>query len=665
MNLLARFPSGIARISRRFSSIYDISPRVQHALRHGIPVVALESTIITHGMSYPANKDCAIGLERILESMGCVPATIAMIDSRVKIGLDHEQIKHLATSKTAKKVSRRDLALGARTGGLTVSATIVACQHAEIPVFVTGGLGGVHRGSEQTGDVSSDMYELARTNVAVVSAGIKSILDIPKSLQLLETLGVTVVTHTDNPESRNSAFPGFWTRDSGEKSVASLTTDECADMIHRNLQLQLGSGMIIACPIPHKSAMSQIVISNAISKALQKAHELNIHGNAITPFLLKFISDATNGESLASNIDLIENNAKIGGQIAIALAKKTAAKRASCVPSEAFAMIIGGSVIDTSARPYPGHCVALTSAPGSVSFGHGGVGRNMAEAASRLGANIAFHSIVGTDINGKALTAELEMHGVDTSGVQFHERMGTAVYNALLDKEGELVGAVADMDIHDRINPEPILKRIALSRPTVVALDGNFPSHVMQDIIAASKAVDAVVIFEPTSIAKSLRIFESGQHQNVSVVTPDKHEAEHMANFLVQKPFLQKRKVEFDQYPEASEERMVRILLSCFDMVVVKLGPSGVIFGKLERNGDISVILVAPEKVDVVISVTGAGDTLAGAIIACFTAIRNPDVTEFENTLKIAMKAAALTVASPRSVSEKLLPMLLDKYQRV
>jgi pseudouridine-5'-phosphate glycosidase len=292
------------------------SPEVAAARSAGKPVVALESTIISHGMPYPQNVTTAREVEQVIRDAGAVPATIAIIDGRVCIGLSDEQLELLG-STPALKVSRRDLAYVLSTrqlGATTVAATMICAQLAGIKVFVTGGIGGVHRGAETSFDISADLQELAQTNVAVVCAGVKSILDIGLTLEYLETLGVPVVS-IDQP-----GFPAFFTRESGFQADFQLdTAAEQAAFISAKWALGLRGGVVLANPVPAIFALDKEEIDRMTSQALAEARDQRVTGKAVTPFLLARIQELSGGRSLATNIALVKHNAQVGAQLAAAL----------------------------------------------------------------------------------------------------------------------------------------------------------------------------------------------------------------------------------------------------------------------------------------------------------------------------------------------------------
>jgi pseudouridine-5'-phosphate glycosidase len=294
----------------------DISEEIQNSIKGNGPVVALESTIISHGMPFPQNLETALAVERIIRKEGAVPATIAVVEGRTKIGLSNLELQQFAQGTKTVKVSSRDLPLAIlqkQDGGTTVAATMICARMAGISIFVTGGIGGVHRGSEKTMDISGDLMELARTNVAVVCAGIKSILDIPRTLEYLETQGVPVIGY------RTDEFPAFYTTTSGYSVQSRINTaEEIARCMKVKWELGLEGGMVIANPVLREDAMDEEVIEEAITKSLKEASEKGIDGKAVTPFLLERISQLTDGESLKTNIALVCNNALVGAKIASA-----------------------------------------------------------------------------------------------------------------------------------------------------------------------------------------------------------------------------------------------------------------------------------------------------------------------------------------------------------
>jgi pseudouridylate synthase len=296
-----------------------ISPEVRDALASRRPVVAFESTIISHGMPYPRNRDTALAAEAIVRASGAVPATVAVLDGRLAVGLHGDELERLAIERDVLKVSRRDLswALAAgRTGATTVSATMFAAFRTGIDVFATGGIGGVHRGAADTFDISADLTELASTSVCVVSAGAKAILDIPRTLEMLETLGVPVVGFGTGD------FPAFYSRSSGLPAPLRVdTAEEVADMLGVQRSLGLPQGILVALPVPAGQEIPRGTMEGWIDQSIEELAERKISGKGVTPFLLSRIVELSGGASLETNVNLFHNNVRLACRIAAACAR--------------------------------------------------------------------------------------------------------------------------------------------------------------------------------------------------------------------------------------------------------------------------------------------------------------------------------------------------------
>lgn len=301
------------------NEILSYSNEVKNAMENDQPVVALESTIISHGMPYPQNVDMARHTEQIIRDGGAVPATIAIMNGVIKIGLEKEDLELLATAENVAKVSRRDLAevlAKKQIGATTVATTMIAADTAGIKVFVTGGVGGVHRGYEQHMDVSADLEELSQTSVTVVCAGAKAILDLPRTLEYLETKGVPVIGY------QTDYLPAFYTSSSEYKlNSRADSASEIAERMKYSQQLKLSAGQLVTNPIPKEHEIPHEEIDAIIEQAIQEADEKGIHGKDSTPFLLSKIVELTGGRSLDTNVQLVYNNARLGAQIAVEYAK--------------------------------------------------------------------------------------------------------------------------------------------------------------------------------------------------------------------------------------------------------------------------------------------------------------------------------------------------------
>ncbi|KAI1315821.1 hypothetical protein EDD11_000316 [Mortierella claussenii] len=517
------------------------SDEVKSALESKKPLVALESTIISHGMPYPQNYETAIEVEKVVRDNGAVPATIAIIDGQIQIGLSPDQIRHLAKlGRSAVKASRRDLAVvmaKKQTGATTVSSTMLLAHRAGISVFATGGIGGVHRGYENTMDASADLTELGRTPVAVVCAGVKSILDIGRTLEFLETQGVTVATYGSTPD-----FPAFFTRTSGFKSMLNIETPtEAAELIAANHSIDLQSGIVVAVPIPEADAMDDALVGDAINMAVKEADEQKIYGKESTPFLLKRVNELTGGNSLKST--LVKQNASVAAKIAKSLAGlgvqsgsqtrsySTSARRMKQhEASQGRIMVIGGTVVDITATAHDATSDSLlnSSFPGTTRISLGGVGRNVAEGVSKLNAgSCVFVSAVGgreenlkdallegtdnasDDLFGPWLIDEVDRRGLSDLEIHMVPGARTATYTAIHDSTGNLFSAIADMDVFELLPPSMVESAIIKHKPRTICFDGNISTDCMRTILETSRQHNIQTFFEPTSVAKCARPLDS------------------------------------------------------------------------------------------------------------------------------------------------------------
>ena len=300
-----------------YKDFLDIKPEVAKAMEEGIPVIALESTIISHGMPYPKNVETALAVENVIREAGAMPATIGIIDGRIKIGLTEEEVEYMATAKNVLKVSRRDFPLVISQkgdGATTVADTMIAANMAGIRLFVTGGIGGVHRGAGESHDISADLEELKMTDVTVICAGVKSILDIPGTLEYLETAGVPVITYGADE------FPAFYSRRSGHTAECRMDDPAAiAALINTKEKMGLKGGVLVAVPLPEEDEIPFEKMDVVIQAALKECEEQQITGKRITPFLLSRVKDLTEGKSLEANIKLVLNNAAVGAAIAVKL----------------------------------------------------------------------------------------------------------------------------------------------------------------------------------------------------------------------------------------------------------------------------------------------------------------------------------------------------------
>ncbi|KAH7410386.1 Indigoidine synthase A like protein-domain-containing protein [Phaeosphaeria sp. MPI-PUGE-AT-0046c] len=597
--LLSRLNGSVSPYGRRHltnNGFFSVSEEVREALHSKKPVVALETTIYTHGFPYPENVALASLLESVVRTNGGVPATIGILDGVARVGMDPEELIKLASSAgaaTTLKLSRRDLSYvgGLRltgkmfNGGTTIAGTMLLAHLAGIKVFGTGGLGGVHRGAESSMDISADLTELGRTPVTVVSSGCKSFLDIPRTLEYLETEGVGVGTFADG-RTGNVDFPAFWSRDSGVKSPTTIENEiDAAAIIHAQHSLQIQSGLLFANPVPIEAAIPKEEMDIVIAEALRQADASHASGKDNTPFVLAKIKELTKGKSIPANRALIESNVKratiVARELAILEAKQGEAQGASsyfnpvlsspATPAEKTDLssndsqpvstppnsppsvtvsdvspdivVAGALAVDFSCDYAPFSTasnqidpVLHTSNPATISQSLGGVAHNIARAAHLLGGSVQLHSAVGEDLSGRAAVSQLKDEGMSVSGIDMLPKPArTAQYVAVNNANKDLSLAMADMSILEAISEEKISELVALlfnnpsSQPAVFVADANWSSPVLETFLRAAHNSSTTTIFEPVSTAKSLRIFPSTSptvypSPLVDIITPNTYE---------------------------------------------------------------------------------------------------------------------------------------------
>ncbi|KAF7320370.1 Indigoidine synthase A-like protein [Mycena kentingensis (nom. inval.)] len=728
-----RFASRLAAARERGAPI-DVLPEVEHALASRQPVVALETALTTHGLPPPTNLQVTRELEAIVRSTGCVPATIGVVEGRVKIGLNSADLERLADVKRSPrsvKISRRDIAPALATkadGGTTICATLIFAALAGIKVFATGGLGGVHRGGENSLDISADLHELARCPVGLVSAGVKSILDVGRTLEYLETLGVPVV-----PYGPTKDFPAFFSPRSGFYTPWNVDNPRtAAEMLLHQAQLGLENGALIAAPIPEEYTARGQVIQEAVDQAVRESESngMSKRGKDVTPWLLSRVAELSKGSSIELNIALLRNSAQIGGQIALEYQQllstatdMSESKSSLCVPHlEPFSsapkqrsappkvMVIGSAAIDVTARATSGDTLGSTS-PGSVTFGLGGVARNVAESCFRVGGQSPILVLgIGNDAWGSLLRNQTTALGMSTDGFIQQETERTAVCNLVLDAEGALVGGVADMDITQNLDPSLIVQKLELHRPALVAVDGNLSPESIQTVVEHCGTNDIPEMeglnpgaSEPTSVVKSTRIIPAIKHSiadspnaPVAFFTPNIAELRRVYDEATQdggQTWIVWRRIPIrsgegsgtlDFLLAEGVAQMAIQLTPFFSHILVKCGDKGLLVvlrltgvnaqdwltvrSNQERrlavaHGNEEVLVVqhfAPHSVEV-ISSTGAGDSLVGALLASLVGDKSPlrDSESLRRLVGKCQQAAALTLQSHQAVSP-LLNMLAE-----
>ncbi|XP_013384651.1 pseudouridine-metabolizing bifunctional protein C1861.05-like [Lingula anatina] len=646
--------------------LLQYSREVSQALQNDIPVVALESTIITHGIPFPQNIQI--------------------------YSLDGDQLESLTKEGTsAVKTSRRDMAWVLSqgfTGGLTVAGTMIAAHKAGIQVFVTGGIGGVHRGAETSLDISADLTELGRTPITVVSSGVKSILDIERTLEYLETEGVCVAAY-----GPSTHFPSFFTPRSGHHAPHSVNSPaEAARMIYTSLQLELDSGVLIAVPIPEDDSVSHLEIEQDIQNAIIEAEHKNIKGKEVTPYLLKRVHEMTQGDSLRANMALIRNNADIGSKIAIELAKlqnqSSGHQRPTPQPRSAGSLhpapsggeqgrpvVIGGTIVDfTITATDPNLKEDGGSYPGHMRQSFGGVGRNLADGLARLGSNPFFISAIGTD--GHAESMLNYCSHMDCSGIAQHETYSTATYCAILRHSGELMYGVGDMEIHSTITPEYIARYEAkLCQAPIVLIDGNIPESSMEYVCNVCDRNQVPVWFDPTDLHKAEKPFHSDAFTKITYTSPNINELRHMRRGLMggtgEIETGQTDDLPLNALLEESVE-ICRQLIEYIPTILVTLGKHGILLcrntsqdnpfpykGKIVPSEGALTAMYCPayaqgQQQVPLVSVSGAGDSMVAAIV--HSLLRDIPAAD---CIKYGLLAATLSLQSHHAI----IPSMHQKLQ--
>ncbi|XP_060572459.1 uncharacterized protein LOC132730522 [Ruditapes philippinarum] len=663
-------PRQLRRHSTQSNDVLILSEEVESAVHSGKPLVALETTIITHGMPYPDNLSTALDVEDIVRKGGAVPATIGILDGRIHVGLNKEQLEFLADPKTASvKTSRRDLPFVLSqelNGGTTVSGTMVVANMAGIPIFVTGGIGGVHRGAESSMDISADLTELARTPVTVISAGIKSILDIGRTLEYLETEGVCVSAFGTSRD-----FPAFFTRTSGYTAPYNCkTAHEAAEMIYARERIELQTGTLIAVPIPEVYDVLGQEIETVIQSVIKEAVTKNIQGKEITPFILQRVNELTHGQSLKANIELIKNNAAVGTEISVELNKlqhtdrqttttKSSSKQTVQVergqrfipPKNKQVCVVGGSIVDFTARmssadfkmnggTYPGH----------VTQSFGGVGRNIADGLTRLGVDTLFISAIGNDSHRTAYEAHCSHMNLDA--VTRLPNQSTATYCAMLKENGELMFGIGDMDIHAEITPQYISQfEDKIKTSSLVCIDGNISVDSIEYVCLLCARNSIPVLFEPTDINKATKPFLKLHDRPITYASPNFNELKMMASYFLSRDldvtgiYLPFKYTVGQHYSPLFPFTGTRLL--------ERSGKNGV-------QGDVIMDHYPATSGDQqhtdIVSVSGAGDCLVAAFVAKLL-----DGEDMDYCIRAGLLAGQVSLKSSQAVPSTLTPDVMSR----
>ncbi|XP_060518392.1 uncharacterized protein LOC132697117 [Cylas formicarius] len=565
-------------------SVFEISEEVKSALSAKKAVVALESAIITHGMPYPENIQCALEVENVVRTQGAVPATVALLDGKIKVGLTRPELEKLGDTKISKpiKTSRRDFPYvlsNKRNGGTTVAGTIIVCNASSITFFATGGIGGVHKKFEKTLDISADLPELGRSNVAVISSGVKSILDIPKTLEYLETLGVFIASF-----GQDARFPAFYSRSSRSNTPYSVSNAyEAAKIVKAHKSLKLESGLLFAVPVPEEHELPFDFIDKITNQALMKLDgEAQLQGKDVTPFLLAEIAKATSGASIKTNVALVKNNAKVAGEIALQFSKLERKETEINAKSNrnGDAVIIGGCNLDCTVRLEDGEF----KTDGRIHFGKftytpGGVGRNICEALEKLGCNTNFISAVGDDHQGRMLTATIPKKSLKHVAIQDNHSSAQCI--VALDNEGQCLFLMGDMRVHSNITPKLILENEEVfSNSPLIIIDSNIGLDTMEAVFKIAKKSNIAVFYEPTDVTVAEKPFCAQHWDSIKFITPNVNEFVRICeHFNLQS----QEKIDGDLKRLSTK---ARALAKYIDNVIITLGPDGVLIARKELSTD-------------------------------------------------------------------------------
>ncbi|XP_016985693.2 pseudouridine-metabolizing bifunctional protein C1861.05 [Drosophila rhopaloa] len=630
------FPFPEVRLVRRALHIV-LHPEIRQALQHKKPVVALESTIITHGMPMPENVLTALAVEEQVRLNGATPATIGILDGRIKVGLTPEELNTLAKKPRDQviKCSRRDLPFVVsrkQSGGTTVAATMLIAHRVGIQVFATGGIGGVHRDGHESLDVSADLTELGRTPVAVVCSGVKSILDIPRTLEYLETQGVCVASF----ESPGGVFPDFYTRDSGCTVPYNLNSaKEAAELLRSWKELKMESGLLIGVPIPEEFAADKSKIEDAIKKASAQAKAHGVSGKDVTPFLLAAIAKITEGKSLKSNIALIKNNAKVAAKIAASLCEvSTNTENPEPKTFDRKPLVVGASILDLSFTVDDhNRDMKLDGATYSAvaKQAAGGVGRNIAEGIYKLYGDVNLISAVGNDQMGQTLLQM--MPKALKRGLVLADSHSTSLCSLIFDKFGDCKLILGNMEIHQSITPETLQAHHQLFREApLIIMDSNISEQAMASILHQAQKNKIPVFFEPTDMFIAGKPFKLLPEltKNIRMIKPNLEELKTITEAITGQPVNWSQNTKLPQADLLQQAKSMIKKIDChFNCIIATLGDHGVLLSyRQDADNDSRLLLdvskstpphctrfYAAPMVHNIVNVSGAGDSFCAGFI--------------------------------------------------
>ncbi|KAH3661786.1 hypothetical protein OGAPHI_005964 [Ogataea philodendri] len=691
----------------------QVTSEIADCVKQKGPVVALESTIITHGLPYPANIEMAQSVEQLIRENGAVPATVGFVEGVPKVGLSVADLESMSVPGDKYKVSRRDIPFVMAkklTGGTTIASTMILAHAAGIDLFATGGLGGVSRPFDLM-DVSADLDELSKTPVGVICSGPKSILDVPRTMEYLETKGVPVATFRDGQEKVN--IPGFYTRDSGVASPFAVESiqDAVQMVYHGKDAMNLQNGYVFCVPPPENIALAPEYITRIIQETQQEALDRGVRGKQLTPFMLGRINERTDGMSVKCNIEFVRNNAVIAAKMACELSKlrgntifqpQQVVSPSKTTPKTANALVVGSVALDSTNTLQK---VDLNdSCPGKTEYSVGGVGFNVAFAASSVGDPqqvVLVSGINKSDVAGKTILDKFAEVGMRTDGL-LEMKGRTAQYTSIHDSKGELVIACADMDIIETITADQVVAKIDQLSPNYILLDTNVSVEVIEAVLAKANGSIKVVV-EPTSGAKVKKLVSTHlgcfPDHTVNLITPTVLELEQLYDSFYSKGKFEDISTWFNILDSLNINSVLRgklekhpllrkylaggvfqqafQLLPYFPAILVKDGEHGVVlieivgmeqqtpskadFSILHKGRNGLALLISHYRAptidpDAKISVTGAGDTLAGYLLAKLSPTKQiPFSNNRDSLVTNSQHAAATSLHCPSAVNHQAL----------
>ncbi|BFU26458.1 hypothetical protein EHI8A_019200 [Entamoeba histolytica HM-1:IMSS-B] len=626
-----------------FIELIEMSDEVKNAMKQQLPIVALESTIISHGLPYPDNENVANEIENIIRENGAVPATIGIVEGKIHVGMSKDLISQFSQRKGIEKVSVRDISgviAKKQWGATTVAATSRIASMVGIKVFVTGGLGGVHRNAEVTMDISADLIELGSNPICVVSAGPKIILDVNKTVEYLETQSVSVYGY------RTTTLPQFYVPNSNIHIPSINETSTIAEIINWNRKLHINKGILVTVPIPKEDALELDQVNKWINAALKEAEIHHIEGKATTPFLLNYLNTHTNSQTVRANVALIKNNAKVGASIAYELSLLTNSPNEDTLNEEVTPskiVVIGASVIDFISKA---EVLPEVSVEGTVNQNRGGVGHNIAENLHRIGNDILFISTIGNDLLGKMLKQYFKDIKMKTNALVESE-FATPVYSGVINTSGQLTAGVIDSRALKGMKVQNIQQfKNEISNAEYVIMDTNFGLDIIKEALKYAKGK---IWIEPTG-ETSLKILNEEVMSRIDYFSPNNFEIGWLSKKLGYKGGV----CDGDNIDECI--KMAELFINRgIKTLIVKLSAAGCLLVE-KRNGQLYSKEYPAFGVDLIVDVHGAGDAFSASTISALS--RGEPI---DRAIYYGLAGATFSLQTEKTVNEKITYELLTQ----